>query len=185
MPVVKLEDVDFTKKLSVKKSKDACLLQLGLDKPLIQTPWIRLSKYCLPSKKFVKDTDECISLTIPVEEGDVLHTFFHSIDTYLASKQLVPNRFLHKLVAERDDNHYVKFKLYLHTAVKLGCVNTEMERIHDIYGSLQEGSEVRLIFSFTKLWQLNGSYGFSNRVEKLHVRETWGPSVEHTCDFID
>jgi hypothetical protein len=50
MVLVKLEDVQLDK-LSVKKSKDNTYLQLGMDIPRIQTPWITLGQMESPEQE--------------------------------------------------------------------------------------------------------------------------------------
>ena len=165
-----VSDVDINQ-LSVKKSKDAQYLQLGMERLNVQTPWITLPKFPLTGKAFVKETDNCIALTIPIAEGGDLHNFFSAVDEYLESKKLIPNKTLHKLVSTKEGVHYVKFKLYLSTVVLVGKHEKEVRSIYDYYNFITEGQEIRIIFNMTKLWSLGSAYGFAVRAEKLQLKE--------------
>ena len=169
MVIIKLEDVQMDK-LAVKKSKDNTYLQLGMDIPRIQTPWITLGRWSLPSKKFVKETDESVSLSIPVEKDSPVYNFFTAVDNFLISKHLVDMKILHTFVSKREEQHYVKFKIYKTTKIFVERENEGFNTIYDLYDYLVEGRDIRLIFTFSKLWQLNNSYGFSCRVEQLQLK---------------
>ena len=180
--VIMVSDVDINQ-LSVKKSKDAQYLQLGTEKINIQTPWITLPKFPLTGRSFVKEADNCIGLTIPIAEGDELHKFFSEVDNFLEAKELMPKKTLHKLVSNKDGLLSVKFKLYLNTIVFVGKEEKKVSNIYDYYNNLTEGRDVRIIFNFTKLWALNGAYGFAVRVEKLQLKEE--QSILDTINNVD
>ena len=76
MLVLKIADVDPSKELSVKKVQDSKYLQFGSAKAVLQTPWITLDKYCLPSKQYVKETDSSITLTVPFDYDSEMYSFF-------------------------------------------------------------------------------------------------------------
>ena len=170
MLVLKVADVEADK-LSIKNVQDNKYLQSGSGKAVIQTPWITLGKYCLPNKQYVKESAESISLTVPVEYGGEIYTFFDNIDKYLISHQPQPNGKLHHLIKTKDDRHYVSFKLYETTTLVVGKTETKVSNIYGWYDLLQEGKQIRMLFGFTKLWNLNDSFGFIVRVNKIQISD--------------
>ena len=162
--VILVSDVDVSQ-LVVKDGKDNNqYLQLGMNKVNMQTPWITRPKFPLTGKSFVKETDNCIALNIPVAEGSDLHKFFSELDNYLEAKQLVPNKRIHTLVTTKEG--HLKFKLYLNTIVFVGREEKKAKNIYDYHNYRTEGTDTRTIFNFSKLWILNGTCGFSVRVGK-------------------
>ena len=185
MIVLKVADVE-TDKLSIKKVQDNKYLHIGPGKVVIQTPWITLGKYPLPNKQYVKESAESISLTVPVEYGGEIYTFFDNIDKYLLSNQPQSNGKLHHLVKTKDDGHYVSVKLYKETTLLIENTESKVSNVYGWYDILEEGMQVRMLFGFTKLWNLDGSFGFSVRVNKIQVK--LGESVkkpEIREDFTD
>ena len=173
-----IDDVD-TNSLTVRKSKDNQYLQLGMNKILIQTPWMTLQQYPLTGKSFVKETDGSVALTLPVAEGSDVLNFFREVDKFLAAKALLPNKTLHRTITEKDGKHFVKFKVYLNTALLVGREEQRINTIYDFYKYLTENTDLRIIFSMTKLWTLNSAYGFSVRAEKIQLKaeQAQKPSV--------
>jgi hypothetical protein len=185
MLVLKVADVE-TEHLSIKKAQYNKYLQIGPGNAVIQSPWITLGRYPLPNKQYVKEPAESISLTVPVEYGGELYTFFDNIDKYLLSNQPQSNGKLHHLVKTKDDYHYVNVKLYKETTLLIDKTESKVSNVSGWYDILEEGMQVRMLFGFTKLWNLNGSFGFSVRVNKIQVR--LGESVKKPAvreDFTD
>ena len=142
-----------------------------MNKILIQTPWITLQQYPLTSKSFVKETDGSVALTLPVAEGSDVLNFFREADKFLTAKApLLPNKTLHRTITEKDGKHFVKFKVYLNTALLVGKDEKRINTIYDFYNYLKENTDLRIIFSMSKLWTLNNTYGFSVRAEKIQLK---------------
>ena len=78
MTLQKVVDCDVSR-LNIVKSKDNQYIREGLKSLELQTAWIKLGKFPLPNKKFVKELDTSITLTIPIEKDDELYTFFEKI----------------------------------------------------------------------------------------------------------
>ena len=66
----KLSDFDV-ETLSVSNSKNATYLQSNKQSFELQTDWVTLGKYALPSKTFISDDAKSINLTLPVSENDI------------------------------------------------------------------------------------------------------------------
>jgi hypothetical protein len=172
MLVLKIADVDPCKQLSVKKVQDNKYLQFGSAKAVLQTPWITLDKYCLPSKQYVKDTDSSISLTVPFDYNSQMFSCFWNVDNKLIPDKLHNDHDgkLHELVKEKGGPCFVKFKLYKDTTLLIEKIESKVSNVYGWYDILEEGVQVRMLFGFTKLWNLNGSFGFSVRVNKIQVK---------------
>ena len=56
--------------LTISKNKDATYLQSNNIPFELQTDWITLAKYPLPSKKYVTDDAKSLNLTIPINRND-------------------------------------------------------------------------------------------------------------------
>ena len=181
-----IDDVD-TDLLTVRKSKDKQYLQLGMNKIRIQTPWITLQQYPLTGKSFVKETDGSVALTLPAAEcSDMLH-FFREVDKFLTANAPLPNKKLHRTVSEKDGKCFVKFKVYLNTALLVGKDEKRINTIYDFYNYLEEDRDIRIIFSMSKLWTLNDTYGFSVRAEKIQLKaeQEQKPSVLDEINRVD
>ena len=58
-------------KMSISNYKDATHLQSDKQPFEIQTEWITLGQYPLPSKKYVTDDSKSLNLTAPTNKDDV------------------------------------------------------------------------------------------------------------------
>ena len=74
MPVKRVHDTDVGN-FSIVKAKDNQYIREGSKSLELQTAWLKLGKFPLPNKKFVKELDTSITLTIPIEKDDELYTF--------------------------------------------------------------------------------------------------------------
>ena len=172
MLVLKIADVDPCKELTVKKVQDNKYLQFGSAKAVLQTPWITLDKYCLPSKQYVKEGDSSITLTVPVDYDSEMYSFFWNVDNKMISDKLYHDHEgkQHELLKEKGGKCFVKFKLYKDTTLLIEKTESKVSNVYGWYDILEEGMQARMLFGFTKLWNLNGSFGFSVRVNKIQVK---------------
>ena len=112
----KLSDFDVGT-LSISNSKNATYLQANKESFELQTDWITLGKYALPSKKFVSDDAKSINLTVLISENDTMYRMLSDTNNYLSQLNLLPNKNYHGLISEKDESYFLKFKLYLDTAL--------------------------------------------------------------------
>ena len=102
MLLYKLSDFDVGT-LSISNAKNATYLQANKESFELQTDWITLGKYALPSKKFVSDDAKSINLT--VLKGDTIYKTLSDITNYLSNLSLIPNKNYHGLISERDASY--------------------------------------------------------------------------------
>lgn len=161
-------------KLSLSKSKaDATYLQADKQPFEVQTGWLTLGKYPLPSKKFIESDTKWINVTIPIRKNDDHYLFFSAIDENLSKLKILSNKKYHYLVYQKEYNEYfLKFKLYLNT----GLFDKEKNRISitsltDFHRYLSEGKSIKIVFGFSKLWAMGQEYGFSLSVKRILLKD--------------
>ena len=177
MTLQKVVDCDVSR-LNIVKSKEHQYIREDLKSLELQTAWIKLGKFPLPNKKFVKELDTSITLTIPIEKDDELYTFFDKLDNFVSSKELCPNKKQNKFIKQRDDRIFIKIKLYLTTHVFIAGNNEPIfkKSIMDYYNYFQEGTETRIIFSLGKMYEINNEYGFPIYGLRIQIKNS--PIIE-------
>jgi len=183
--LVKLSDVNLDN-VSVQKTKDNTYIRLNRETPELQTEWITLEPFALPSKKYVNEGDKSVSFTIPVTIDNPLYRFFDGLDQYLESKRLVENKTLNKFIKRKDDKLFIKFKLYLNSNIFSGKnkIPEPVNNVLDFYKYLQSGVKARLVISFSKMWNMNSEFGFSAIVNRIHLAED-SESILNKLNFSD
>ena len=167
----KLSDFDVST-LSISNTKDATYLQSNKQQFELQTNWVTLGKYPLPSKKYTTDDMKSINLTIPTTKNDKDYEIFSAIDDKLSKMNILPNKIYHSLVSEKDDACYLKFKLYLDT----GLFDKDKNRISitslfDFYKYLGEDTQLKIVFGFSKLWKMSNQYGFTLSIKRILLKD--------------
>ena len=90
-------------RLSIVKNHDNTYIRDGLKSLELQSKWIPLSKYPLPNKKYVKELDSSITLSVPLVENDELYAFFKYLDDFVESQNLCPNKKQNKFIKQKKD----------------------------------------------------------------------------------
>ena len=177
MTLQKVVDCDISR-LNIVKAKDNQYIREGLKSLELQTDWLSLGKYPLPSTKFVKNTDTSMSLTVPLDEKSSLYDFFNTLDNFVESKNLIQNKSLNKFIKRKDCKIFLKMKLYLTTHVFLDKKNNPEinNSIQDFYKYFKEHSEIRIIFSIGKLYEINQEYGFTPYALRIQIKNS--PIIE-------
>lgn len=163
-----------TSDIDVCKVKDNTCIQVGGAPAEIQTDWVTLGKYPLPSKKYLEEDAKSVALTVPIEEDSDLYKFFRMLGDTVLTKTPMKGKMFHNFVGTRGEGeHHIKFKLYLNTTevflMKGGWRDTRA--LHDFYDYLTEGARVRIVFGFSKMWTMGNQYGFSVAVRRLQVED--------------
>jgi hypothetical protein len=89
-----------------------------------------------------------VSLSIPVEKDSPVYNFFTAVNNFLISKHLVDMKILHTFVSKREEQHYVKFKIYKTTKIFVERENEGFNTIYDLYDYLVEGTRHPFDFHF-------------------------------------
>ena len=181
----KLSDFDV-ETLSVSNSKNATYLQSNKQSFELQTDWVTLGKYPLPGKKFISDDAKSINLTLPVSENDIDFKVWSDTNNKLSNFNILPNKNYHSLISEKDSNHYLKFKLYLDTALFDKDKNRiSITSLFDFHKYLKENSKIKIVFCCSKMWKMNDSYGFSLSIRRILLQDEVKEPSETTVNFID
>ena len=95
-----------------------------------------------------------------------------SIDDNLSNAKISPTKNYHSIIYKKDNSYYLKFKIYLNT----GLFDKDKNRIsitslHEFHQYLREGTKVRLVFTFSKLWKMANEYGFSLSVRRVQLAD--------------
>ena len=86
MPLQSISDMKASSRLSIVKNHDNTYIRDGLKSLELQSKWITLSKYPLPNKKYVKELDSSITLSVPIDEQDELYAFLNTLTNLLKVK---------------------------------------------------------------------------------------------------
>ena len=92
MPLQSISDMKASSRLSIVKNHDNMYIRDGLNSLELQSKWITLSKYPLSNKKYVKELDTSVTLSVPLVENGELYAFFKYLDEFVESKNLCPNK---------------------------------------------------------------------------------------------
>ena len=167
----KISDFEV-EKLSISNYKNATYLQCDKQPFEIQTDWVTLGKYPLTSKKFLLDDAKSINLTIPTNKKDDNYIVLSAIDENLSKLKILSNKKYHKLISEKDNEYYLRFKLYDNTALfdkdknKIGITS-----LLDFYKYLREDKTIKIVFGFSKLWSMGKEFGFSMSVKRILLKD--------------
>jgi hypothetical protein len=96
MTLVKLNSVNVDS-LNIGSSKDNTYIQIDKSIVELQSGWLTLDKYPLPSKKYLDDNTKILNMTIPIQSDSKEYNFFKMIDSFVDYKSLVNNKTLHKI----------------------------------------------------------------------------------------
>ena len=183
--LVKVENANLSD-FSIVKSKDSHFIRRGMTSPELQTEWMVLEPFCLPSRKYVNEADKSIALTIPLTTDNQLFKFFDGLDQYILSKNLVDNKSLNKFIKTKDGKLYLKLKLYTNAQIYYGK-DTQPEvigNVMDFYKHLKEGVRFRAVLAFGKMWSMNSEFGFSVIVNRIQIDEE-SESILNKLNFCD
>ena len=167
----KLSEFDV-ETLSISNTKDATYLQSNKLPFELQVDWVTLAKYPLPSKKYITDDNKSISLTVPITRSDDTYKVISAIDDNLSKLNISQSKKYHPLVSEKEGECYLKFKLYLNTALFDKDKNRiSITSLFDFYKYLKEDTTIKIVFNFSKLWQMGREYGFSMSVQRILLKD--------------
>ena len=79
-------------KMSISSYKDATYLQSDKQPFEIQTEWITLGQYPLPSKKYVTYDSKSLNLTAPTNKDDNNYIVLSAIDENISKAKIVSKR---------------------------------------------------------------------------------------------
>ena len=183
MPVKRIHDTDVGN-FNIVKAKDNQYIREGSKSLELQTAWLKLGKFPLPNKKYVKELDTSITLTIPIEKDDELYTFFEKLDNFVASQNLCSNKKQNKFIKQRDDRFFIKIKLYITTNIFIAGNNEPVSKksIMDYYNYFKDGTEARVIFSLGKMYEINNEYGFPIYALRVQLKELPTNTVSFSSD---
>ena len=173
MPLQSISDLKNTSRLAIVKNHDNTYIRDGLKSLEVQSKWITLSKYPLPNKKYVKELDSSITLSIPLDEQDELYVFLKNLDEFVESQNLCPNKKQNKFIKMKNESYFLKIKLYITTNIFIQGDNNPKNKVSimDFYDYLKENTEMRFIFSIGKLYEINNEYGFPIYGIRLQLKE--------------
>ena len=103
MPLQSISDMKASSRLNIVKNHDNMYIRDGLKSLELQSKWITLSKYPLPNKKYVKELDSSITLSVPLVENDELYSFFKHLDEFVESTKIFPNKKHDKFIKQKKD----------------------------------------------------------------------------------
>ena len=64
------------------------------------------SKHPSPNKKYLKELDSSITLTVPLVENDELYVFLKNLDEFVESQNLCPNKKHNKFIKLKNEQYF-------------------------------------------------------------------------------
>ena len=135
----------------------------------LQTLWLFTDEHSLPNTKYVKADDTSLSLTVPINQDDSTFEFFTRLDSLI--EETVTDSAVHKFIIKKNDQYYVRFKLYQSTDLFLGKQKQSVKSLLDFYNYLKPNTKFRLVFGFSHSWSMNGKTGFTATVKRVQLDE--------------
>ena len=130
--VVNVKDIQ-TQKLQILEIKKNKILSYDRDRIVAQTPFIEITKFGLPNKSYIKQSDDSIDLSLPIEDNSELYKFLTEVDKLLKEQQLY-NTDYNTIVRERDNQKYIRFKLKPDTTeIYMGKQRQDVDDVLDFY----------------------------------------------------
>ena len=108
MPLQSISYMKASSRLNIVKNHDNTYIRDSLKSLELQSKWITLSKYPLPNKKYVKELDTSITLSVPIDEQDELYAFFKHLDEFVESQNLCPNKKHNKFIKQKNEEYFFK-----------------------------------------------------------------------------
>ena len=173
-------------KMSISNYKDASYLQSDKQPFEIQTEWITLGQYPLPSKKYITDESKSLNLTAPTNKDDNNFIVISAIDDNISKLKILSKKKYHTLVSSKDANYYLKFKLYLDT----GLFDKSKNRISitsllDFYKYLKQGTTIKIVFAPSKMWKMSDSFGFSLNIRRILLKDEVKEEPQKELSFLE
>ena len=108
------------------------------------------------------------------------------VDDYLSKQNIVQNKKYHTLLSEKENEFYLKFKLYLDT----GLFDKDKNRISitslfDFYQYFKEDTKIKIVFSFSKMWKMGDSFGFSLSVRRILLQDEIKKAPANKIEFLN
>ena len=101
MTLILLDDVKVDK-FDCKKYKDNLDLKYDSGKPLFQTNWVTLKRYCIPSKTYLASDARTVNLEICLEGYDNYVELVDSLDKHVEEKHSIKNKMHTGLCSRRN-----------------------------------------------------------------------------------
>ena len=172
--------------MNISNSKDATYLQFDKQPFEIQTEWITLGKYPLPSKKFISDDAKSLNLTAPTNTKDDNYMVLSAIDTNLSKLKILPSKNYHPLIPTKDGEYYLKFKLYSNTNLFDKDKNKiNITSLIDFYKYFKQGTTIKIVFGFSKMWSMGKEYGFSLSIRRVLLKDEITEAPTFDTSFLD
>jgi hypothetical protein len=163
----KISEFDI-ESLNISNKNGATYLQSNYKPFELQLDWTTLGQYPLPAKMYLTEDSKSLNLTVPLERDSPAHVVLEAIDNNPPSQKGFSNRKYHKVVKAKEGNFFLRFKLYLDTALFDKDRNRiSIASLHDFYRYLRDGKKVKIVFSFSKMWSMGTEYGFSLSVRRI------------------
>ena len=172
-------------KMTISNYKDATYLQSDKKPFEIQTEWITLGQYPLPSKKYMTDESKSLNLTAPTNKNDNNYIVLSAIDENISKAKILSKKKYHALISEKNDELYLKFKLYLDS----GLFDKNKNRISitsllDFYKYLKQGTTIKIVFAPSKMWKMSDSFGFSLNIRRILLKDEVKEEPQREISFL-
>ena len=109
-----------------------------------------------------------------------------AIEQNISKLKILSNKKYHTLISEKDNEYYLKFKLYNNTALFDKDKNKiDITSLLDFYKYLREGKTIKIVFGFSKLWSMGKEFGFSMSVKRILLKEEIKEIHDNTITFLE
>jgi hypothetical protein len=181
----KISDFEI-EKLNISNNKDATYLQSDKQPFELQTDWITLGQYPLPSKKFISDDSKSLNLTISTDKDDNNYIVLSAIDSNISKLKILSSKKYHPLISVKDGEYYLSFKLYPSTNLFDKHKNKiNITSLLDFYKYFKQGTTIKIVFSFSKMWSMVKEYGFSLSIRRILLKDEIKEAPANATSFLE
>ena len=124
----------------------------------------------------MRELDTSITLSVPLDENDELHACFKHLDEFVESQNLYPNKKHNKFIEQKNDQHFLNVKMYIasDTLIRGGPNPKPKDALMHFYNYLNEGTEMRFIFSIGDMHEIDGEHGFPSLHAESNLKNRLG-----------
>ena len=108
-----------------------------------------------------------------------------AIDSNISKLKILSSKKNHPLISVKDGEYYLKFKLYTNTNLFDKDNNINITSLLDFYKDFRQGTTIKFVFSFSKMWKMSNEYGFSLGVRRILLKDEINEAPAIATSFLE
>jgi hypothetical protein len=137
-------------------------------------------------EEIIPDDSKSLNLTISTDKDDDHYIVLSAIDSNITKLKILSSKKYHPLISVKDGEYYLKFKLYLNTNLFDKDKNKiNITSLLDFYKYFKQGTTIKIVFSFSKMWSMGKEYGFSLSIRRVLLKDEITETPTFDTSFLD